>query len=66
MAKYIVYFSFATVMDCDKDIDTIDEDIQNKFSDKEFKEMVAKAFKKLDLSCPEENVDMIERLEEIE
>lgn len=64
MAKYVVYFSFGATVDFDKDIDIIGEDIQNKFTDKEFEEIVSRAFKKLDMSCPLENVDSIERLEE--
>lgn len=66
MAKYIVHFSFATVVESDKEIGIIGEDVQNEFTDDEFEEIVSKAFKKLDLSAPNENVDSIERLEEWE
>lgn len=64
MAKYVVYFTFGTIVDFDKDIDIIGEDIQTEFTDKEFDRIVSTAFKKLDMSCPIENVDSIERLEE--
>ena len=61
MAKYVVYFSFGAIVDFDKDIDTIGEDIQNEFTDKEFDKIVSTAFKKLDMSCPIGSVDRIER-----